>query len=604
MMRMVLVALFFLTVYGLAAVSQVKAACTGSELTWTCSPSGGSDTVDIQSAITSATSGATITFTPGIYSITSALNVSITKGITLICATAPLAIGAATINACQINTGSNTRIGNFSFGNATYNQCYRFSGFIFDMQGVGVGSGFGGLFQFDNHGTGNRLTTFFRSTLTCLRFDHNTYQNGVQSAVIYRFGQVGASSILCTVSCDPTALNVGNYYGVADHNIYTGTKGYEVVFMLNNLDGTPPAAQAGTGNNFFIEDSIFSFTLGTTNAAGCTDGWGGYAVVVRFNFFQNCRWAVHGEKHEAGPNNLEFYGNQVTFTDGMDCIDTDPCAFFENGTWAVQHQGSGEFLVFNNSFIATLTPRSTWVIEAQNYRDSHNGDTTQYSPDLGGGMPMCDGTVVNFGGANNLQGASVTDGNRDPIATYRGYPCFHQMGRDRAHVLKPVYLWNNYFADTLANVYNGSTFLNSIGGSPNYFTEHTQQNRDYYFAVSASAQSNNTTPFNGSTGMGFGTLANRPTTCTPTPEALDAGNGGVGYWATDQGNWKNGTPLQGVWIAGEQGVLFKCKATNTWTTVEESYHPYNYPHPMTTVVAQVRGPAASGGLRFTGGVRY
>ena len=36
-------------------------------------------------------------------------------------------------------------------------------------------------------------------------------------------------------------------------------------------------------------------------------------------------------------------------------------------------------------------------------------------------------------------------------------------------------------------------------------------------------------------GMGFGTLANRPTTCTTGTEVADAGYGGVGYFATDQG---------------------------------------------------------------------
>lgn len=65
--------------------------------------------------------------------------------------------------------------------------------------------------------------------------------------------------------------------------------------------------------------------------------------------------------------------------------------------------------------------------------------------------------------------------------------------------------------------------------------------------------------FDGSSGTGFGTLANRPSSCTPH----------VGYWATDQGNWNQS--------GGEQGELFVCTAPNIWTLY---YTPYTYPHPL------------------------
>jgi len=87
-------------------------------------------------------------------------------------------------------------------------------------------------------------------------------------------------------------------------------------------------------------------------------------------------------------------------------------------------------------------------------------------------------------------------------------------------------------------------------------------NRDYYSEVSQSANTSPSSPFDGTTGTGYGTLSNRPTSCTP----------GVGYWATDQGTWNS----SGV---GGQGELFICTSTNTWTL---HYTPYTYPHPLST----------------------
>jgi PKD repeat protein len=55
--------------------------------------------------------------------------------------------------------------------------------------------------------------------------------------------------------------------------------------------------------------------------------------------------------------------------------------------------------------------------------------------------------------------------------------------------------------------------------------------------------------FNGTTGMGVGLLANRPTT----------GTLGVGYWATDA------------------KILYRWTENNRW---EEYYKPYTYPHPL------------------------
>ena len=64
-------------------------------------------------------------------------------------------------------------------------------------------------------------------------------------------------------------------------------------------------------------------------------------------------------------------------------------------------------------------------------------------------------------------------------------------------------------------------------------------------------------------GVGVGELESKPTTCTT----------GVGYWATDQGDWNT---------LGNDGILYKCTSTDTW---EIYYEPYTYPHPLRGEVA-------------------
>ena len=78
---------------------------------------------------------------------------------------------------------------------------------------------------------------------------------------------------------------------------------------------------------------------------------------------------------------------------------------------------------------------------------------------------------------------------------------------------------------------------------------------------------NYATGFDGSTGVGCGSLASRPLTCTP----------GVGYWATaqscsDLSAMTGANPLTPI-----EGTLYKCTSTNSWSAY---YKPYSYPHPL------------------------
>jgi hypothetical protein len=122
-----------------------------------------------------------------------------------------------------------------------------------------------------------------------------------------------------------------------------------------------------------------------------------------------------------------------------------------------------------------------------------------------------------------------------------------------SQVLDPVYEWND------------SSAVLGGGGNVSVTSSHRLiANRDWYTDNSGGnpqAQTSPTSPFNGTSGVGFGALANRPNTCTPS----------VGYFATDQGTWN--TSGNGF----DQGELFVCTATNTWAL---NYRPYTYPYPL------------------------
>jgi hypothetical protein len=156
----------------------------------------------------------------------------------------------------------------------------------------------------------------------------------------------------------------------------------------------------------------------------------------------------------------------------------------------------------------------------------------------------------------------------DSYEVIRSTVCADQAGRGQGNyvsstspspssamsqALDPIYEWD----DTVANLNHGNFATN---------TGRTIANRDWYTDSSngsPKAQTSPTSPFNGASGVGFGTLANRPTACTPH----------VGYFATDQGTWNQSGNGFG------QGELFICTATNSWSMM---YQPYTYPHPLIT----------------------
>ena len=155
------------------------------------------------------------------------------------------------------------------------------------------------------------------------------------------------------------------------------------------------------------------------------------------------------------------------------------------------------------------------------------------------------GSGIVFGNTRTQTGGSGSEG----IQMYHdfdspdgcAYPGLYQIGRGQNQIAYPAYAFLN------ALPYLSVGLNNECAGL-------LQFNRDAYTDEGIT--------FNGTVGVGSGTLASRSATCTA----------GVAYWATDQGgNWDT---LHG---GANDGQLYKCTATNTWTLYMT---PAIYPHPL------------------------
>lgn len=357
---------------------------------------------------------------------------------------------------------------------------------------------------------------------------------------------------------------VDSVIGVVDHNAgdenpnnSNGDNYFQAFDPVDDNIGWGDGAWAdaslwGTINFLFIEDNYLNGGAGDD----CAEAG---RFVMRYNTLANNYVAIqtHGTKSDAGAGRgcraFEAYHNYITGPTGAATGD------------APIGSKAGPALIWGNSmpqgFYRFFVPSTDRNIGPPPNVNESAGQPTDWG--------YC-GTVINGTG-------STWDGNQ---TTSLGWPCLDGIGRSKGDALngantiaarvntvtgtqswphqqlEPVYLWMNNVSP-------------SSGVEVNPRDNSTTADRDYYSECNTGFSDSTcpTTAFNGTHGTGYGTLANRPSTCKAgiggTYATSPTGSYGVAYWATDANSGN--------------GELYVCTATNTWTAV---YQPYTYPHPL------------------------
>jgi hypothetical protein len=324
--------------------------------------------------------------------------------------------------------------------------------------------------------------------------------------------------------------------------------------------------------------------------------------VARYNYFNNATPNSHGTETSGrfrGTRAVEIYNNTINWTAAHQTSGQlrSGTLLQHNNTWTGNAGDlKGHSMVL--SCYRELWSFPFWGAASGNNHLDLNDDHGLYASGKHSGLEASDGTLVaaNAGWRpNQWVGYMVTnttqttprgmhassrilansadtitydtgtpDGQRktfnvgDGFAIYKVLAALDQPGRGKGDLLtdkdpmvtgswpnealEPVYAWGNVYQGKDQN-------SRQLDVASNYPT--IRENRDFY---------NEKTPFDGTTGVGVGPLADRPKTCTP----------GVAYWANDQGEWDSTHD-------GPDGQLYVCTAPNTWAFY---YKPYTYPHPL------------------------
>lgn len=425
-------------------------------------------------------------------------------------------------------------------------------------------------------------------------------------------------------------LFLGGGYGLIDHMLCTDTA--STAGVCHNVGGDfatagylnwNDATNLGTNQAVIIEDSSESATNASTE--GVLDCYYGAKITLRYSIISgNQIGGCHGtDGSYRSAVDLEVYHMTVTnpISSGLFNMRGGTGLIWSN-TFNVSGSGNNsvslEFFRFGeqipsatdwggaqtglNWIVFSATP-SSWTtpfvtLNAANYQTTHSYAANSSALDTNGScnlwtsaggttgstQPTCPGSYggtvtdnggvvwVNVGGSTSVSSigthgwcaanpdtvaasdatcAALSGG--DTAARYLDanggvYPFRDQPGVGHNQVSMPWYEW-----------LNTGTIPSPLMSTPS--SAIVVANRDFYSYTGS---------FTGTSGVGSGTLAGRPGTCTS----------GVAYWGTDT------------------NTLYSCGAGNAWSTY---YTPYTYPDPLNTSAAAVTSSQFMNGAKLSNG---
>lgn len=376
---------------------------------------------------------------------------------------------------------------------------------------------------------------------TKTRIHHNTFKNALSGGtkrLIYRIGLVN---------------------GVVDNNIFqqcnhcVDGEGTTTSWPNESLD-------YGSAANFYIEDNTFTNNDLTYAAVFSAAGTGG-RYVIRYNTMTQTGternvttpFDIHGGQYTTfGSMVHEVYGNNWTLKP------------INNGNQLMDQRG-GKLLMFMNQ-LATHTATT----------GHYFGVREEYSDNL---FPKVNSYTQHVNSSYYWANRNTTLGTLISTTIGAENCCANTEAWAGTHVYTANYC-RNFSGDTGGNCWKTVSGGTSGGDEPNWAGTSAGSSLAGDGTVTWLNMGTSDTPlvantdlwvqgasFDGSTGVGCGTLAARPATCTT----------GVGYWATSQ-SCSDLTGLVGTSPTTPiSGTLYKCTSTNTWTAY---YTPYTYPHPL------------------------
>jgi hypothetical protein len=378
--------------------------------------------------------------------------------------------------------------------------------------------------------TGDCVTLARNGTSSASRISGFTFINGV----IYLWGLDSTKAFRIDHNRFQSTSNremaiAGGTYGVHPKGLIDNNTVQHVRFIVAGTydmlaDSTSQFAIWATDPDFGGPNAIYieNNTLSGNSNIGTVDANYGGRYVYRFNTV-DCNGSYCQEFHGVQGGNRagqrwETYGNT-----------------FSNVAWTTSFIRGGSGYYFNNKVTNGSFPPNLKV---------------ERSCEVKAPFGLCDGIHAIDGNASGGYGYAC----RDQIGRSKDSSMWGGRGVSESpawplQASTPAYSWSN---TATSGQYGFVNYWNAPSCSVDV-TYHDLENRDYYNYSSATGSPQ-------TVGVRVGTLANRPAGCTA----------GVGYWATDQGNWNRSG-------SGGQGVLYKCTSTNTWTAY---YIPYTYPHPL------------------------